>query len=117
MSTDADPNQGLHHFAWRCRDAEQTQQFYEDLLSLPLVHVIRQEHVPSTGQWCPDVHVFFAMRDGSAIAFFNLGDNEAAAPSHDTPAWVNHIALHVQLDAWTGETRGAPSAQLAGALH
>ena len=98
MSIDADPIQGLHHFAWRCRDAEQTRQFYEDLLGLPLVHVIRQEHVPSTGEWCPYVHLFFAMRDGSAIAFFDLGDNEAAAPSPNTPAWVNHIALRVQTE-------------------
>jgi hypothetical protein len=23
---------GLHHFAWRCRDAEETRGFYEDVL-------------------------------------------------------------------------------------
>ena len=28
---------GLHHAAYRCRDAELTRQFYEDFLGLPLV--------------------------------------------------------------------------------
>ena len=87
--------QGLHHFAWRCRDAEETRRFYEDLLGLPLVHVIKKDHVPSTGEFCPFVHIFFRMRDGSCMAFFDLGDNVAALPSPNTPAWVNHIAVRV----------------------
>jgi catechol 2,3-dioxygenase-like lactoylglutathione lyase family enzyme len=89
------PIHGLHHFAWRCRDAEETRHFYEDILGLPLAHVIKADHVPSTGEYCPYVHVFFQMRDGSYIAFFDLGDNEAAKPSPNTPAWVNHIALRM----------------------
>jgi catechol 2,3-dioxygenase-like lactoylglutathione lyase family enzyme len=96
MPIQARPVQGLHHFAWRCRDAEETRRFYEDLLGLPLVHVIKKEHVPSTGEWCPYVHIFFRMRDGSCIAFFDLGDGAAALPSPNTPAWVNHIALRVR---------------------
>ncbi|KQY18800.1 MULTISPECIES: VOC family protein [Massilia] len=86
---------GLHHFAWRCRDAEETRAFYEDLLGLPLVHVIRLDRVPSTGEYCPYVHLFFEMSDGSNIAFFDLGDGVRAEPSANTPAWVNHIALRV----------------------
>lgn len=89
------PIHGLHHFAWRCRDAEETRHFYEDILGLPLAHVIKADHVPSTGEYCPYVHLFFEMRDGSYIAFFDLGDNEAALPSPNTPAWVNHIALRM----------------------
>ena len=89
------PVRGLHHFAWRCRDSEETRHFYEDLLGLPLTHVIKSDHVPSTGEYCPYVHIFFQMRDGSYIAFFDLGDDTAALPSPNTPAWVNHIALRV----------------------
>lgn len=89
------PIRGLHHFAWRCRSAEETRHFYEDLLGLPLVHVIRSDHVPSTGEFCPYVHIFFRLGDGSHVAFFDLGDGEAAAPSPNTPAWVNHLALAV----------------------
>jgi catechol 2,3-dioxygenase-like lactoylglutathione lyase family enzyme len=86
---------GLHHFAYRCRDAEETRHFYEDLLGLPLVHIIKADHVPSTGEYCPYVHIFFRMTDGSYMAFFDLGDDTASAPSPNTPAWVNHIALKV----------------------
>lgn len=89
------PIHGLHHFAWRCRDAEETRHFYEDLLGLPLTHIVRSDHVPSTGEYCPYVHIFFQMRDGSYIAFFDLGDDIAATPSANTPSWVNHIALRV----------------------
>lgn len=89
------PIRGLHHFAWRCRDAEETRAFYQDLLGLPLVHLVRADVVPSTGENCPYVHVFFRLGDGSHIAFFDLGDNTAAEPSPNTPAWVNHLALNV----------------------
>lgn len=87
---------GLHHFAHRCRDAEETRHFYEDLLGLPLYHLIQSDRVPSTGELCPYTHVFFRMADGSFVAFFDLGDDVAAAPSPNTPAWVNHLALRVQ---------------------
>ncbi|MFC7514488.1 VOC family protein [Herbaspirillum sp. GCM10030257] len=89
------PVHGLHHFAYRCRDAEETRHFYEDILGLPLFHYIRSDVVPSTGEYCPYVHIFFRMTDGSCLAFFDLGDNVMPAPSPNTPAWVNHIALRV----------------------
>jgi catechol 2,3-dioxygenase-like lactoylglutathione lyase family enzyme len=89
---------GLHHYAYRCRDAEETRHFYEDILGLPLTHVIRMDHVPSTGEHCPYVHVFFQMGDGSYIAFFDLGDNVVPAPSPNTPSWVNHLALEMETE-------------------
>jgi glyoxylase I family protein len=95
MPASFEPIQRLHHFAWRCRDAGQTRAFYEDLLGLPLTHVIRADTVPSTGEHNPYLHLFFALEDGSSIAFFDLGDGQAALPSPNTPAWVNHLALKV----------------------
>lgn len=98
--TELPPILGLHHFAYRCRDAEQTRHFYEDLLGLPLFHYIRSDTVPSTGEHCPYVHIFFRLRNGGCLAFFDLGDDVAALPSPNTPAWVNHLALEVEnLDA------------------
>jgi len=90
----APPVLGLHHSAYRCRDAEETRHFYEDILGLPLVHVVTADHV-STGKSTPFAHVFFELADGSCIAFFDLGDNVKADPSPNTPAWVNHIAFKV----------------------
>lgn len=95
MSSTFEPIHRLHHFAWRCRDAGETRAFYEDVLGLPLTHVIRADTVPSTGEHCPYVHLFFTLGDGSSVAFFDLGDDEAAQPSPNTPAWVNHLALKV----------------------
>ena len=89
------PIQQLHHFAYRARDAEETRHFYEDILGLPLYHIIQSDHVPSTGEYCPYTHFFFRLQDGSFIAFFDLGNDEAAEPSPNTPAWVNHISFRV----------------------
>ena len=90
---------GLHHFAWRCRDAEETRHFYEDILGLPLVHVVKEERVPSTGEYCPFVHLFFEFADHSHIAFFDLGDNGVSVPDPATPRWVNHFAMEVENEA------------------
>ncbi len=91
----AAPIQQLHHFAYKARDAEETRHFYEDILGLPLYHIIQSDYVPSTGEYCPYTHFFFRLQDGSFIAFFDLGDDRAAEPSPNTPAWVNHIAFRV----------------------
>ena len=89
------PIRQLHHYAYRSRDAEETRHFYEDILGLPLYHIIQSDYVPSTGEYCPYTHFFFRLRDGSFIAFFDLGDDEAALPSPNTPLWVNHISFRV----------------------
>ena len=54
---------GLHHYAYKCRNAEETRSFYEDLLGLPLAHVIQADEVPSTGASDPYVHLFFEFVD------------------------------------------------------
>ena len=87
--------QQLHHYAYRCVDAEATRHFYEDILGLPLYHIIQSDIVPSTGEYCPYTHLFFRLQDGSFIAFFDLGDDIGAQPSPNTPDWVNHIAFRV----------------------
>ena len=89
------PIQQLHHYAYRARDAEETRRFYEDILGLPLYHIIQSDFVPSTGEYCPYTHFFFRLQDGSFIAFFDLGDDVAAEPSPNTPKWVNHISFRV----------------------
>ena len=87
--------QQLHHYAYRAKDAEETRVFYEDILGLPMYHIIQSDIVPSTGEYCPYTHFFFRLQDGSFIAFFDLGDDVAALPSPNTPRWVNHISFRV----------------------
>lgn len=94
----------LNHAAYRCRDAEETRHFYEDILGLPLTHVVRGD-VVSTGEKGSFAHLFFEMTNGGCIAFFDLGDNVAAEPSPNTPGWVNHIALNVDSEAKVDEAK------------
>ena len=63
----------LHHFAWKCRDADETIEFYTNVLGLPHVHTIEKDHVPSTGAYAPYKHIFFQMPDKSCIAFLTWG--------------------------------------------
>ena len=65
------PLMGLHHNAYRCRDAEETRAFYEDFLGLPLSCSLRRDRTES-GVETPLLHIFFQMRDGSYMAFFEL---------------------------------------------
>ena len=58
--------QQLHHYAYKARDAEETRHFYEDILGLPLYHIIQSDYVPSTGEYCPYTHFFFRLQDGSS---------------------------------------------------
>jgi hypothetical protein len=90
------PSTACNHFAWRCRDAEETRQFLRGSARAAArpCHQGRPRS-PRPGEYCPYVHVFFEMKDGSYIAFFDLGDNEAAVPSPNTPPWVNHLALRM----------------------
>ncbi|MGE0798034.1 MAG: VOC family protein [Lautropia sp.] len=87
--------QRLNHIAWRCRDADETRAFYEDVLGLPLAHVVRTDTVPSTGEKCRYAHLFFELHDGSYVAFFDLGDGNGPQPDPSTPGWVNHLSLEV----------------------
>jgi catechol 2,3-dioxygenase-like lactoylglutathione lyase family enzyme len=63
---------GVHHSAFRCRDAEETRQFYEDILGLPLKAALVFEEEPGTGRPLPYMHLFFQLGDGNYVAFFDV---------------------------------------------
>ena len=85
----------LHHHAFVVADQERTRRFYEDVLGMPLVATwCEREHIRGKErEYC---HTFFALADGSALAFFQFAD---AADHGDlyasTPQSLNHIALAV----------------------
>jgi catechol 2,3-dioxygenase-like lactoylglutathione lyase family enzyme len=64
---------GLHHNAYRCRDSEETRRFYEDFLGLPLVNAFEINETKS-GRPTHTLHSFYAMDDGSCLAFFEAPD-------------------------------------------
>lgn len=86
--------QRLHHFAWKCADVEETKNFYENILGLPLVHTIEKDNVPSTGKYAPYKHIFFELADGSTIAFFELGDGKGTTTKCDD--WIVHFAFKIE---------------------
>ena len=87
--------QKLHHVAYRCSNAAETVKFYTENLGLKLVHALTNERLPSTGQFCPHIHIFFAMEDGSFIAFFEVPLAADAQPDTTGAAWAQHLALEV----------------------
>jgi catechol 2,3-dioxygenase-like lactoylglutathione lyase family enzyme len=86
---------GLHHNAYRCRDAEETRKFYEDFLGLPLVNAFEITETKS-GRKTHTLHLFFQMDDGSCLAFFEALDMPFEfKEQHDFDL---HIALEVTQD-------------------
>ncbi|MBZ6379589.1 hypothetical protein B5C34_15705 [Pacificimonas flava] len=75
MATDAADQtstiSGVHHAAFRCRDADQTIWFYRDVLGLADPTGIVVEERPGSGASDPYLHVFFRMGNGEYIAFFD----------------------------------------------
>ena len=83
---------GLHHNAYRCRDAEETRRFYEDFLGLPLVKAFNITESKS-GRSTDVLHSFYRMADGSCLAFFEAPDQPFEFKAqHD---YDLHIALEV----------------------
>ena len=69
---------GLHHVAYRCKDARQTVDFYTTVLGLEYTMAVAEDRVPSTLEKNPYFHLFFRMDDGSFIAFFELPESPPA---------------------------------------
>lgn len=88
----------VHHVAYRCKDAKETVDFYTKLLGLKYTHAVSNDRVPSTGLWSPHLHIFFELKDGSSLAFFELPCSPAAQKDPNTPDWVQHLALEVDTE-------------------
>lgn len=87
--------QRIHHVAYRCRDAKQTVEFYQRVLGMDFVLAIAEDHVPSTGQPDPYMHVFLDAGMGNVLAFFELPNAPAMGRDPNTPEWVQHIAFEL----------------------
>ena len=85
---------GLHHNAYRCRDSEQTRQFYEDFLGLPLAGTLEIGETKS-GRDTKTLHTFYQMGNGSYLAYFEVPDMAFEFKTqHDFDL---HIALEVEM--------------------
>jgi glyoxylase I family protein len=85
----------LHHHAYVVADQERTRHFYEDVLGMPLIATWceRENLRGKEREYC---HTFFALADGSALAFFQFADaDDFAELSGAMPTSLNHVALAV----------------------
>lgn len=86
----------LSHAAWVTHDVEATAHFYIEIMGMTLASTVVGPEVPSTGDKFPYFHIFFRMKDGSTIAFFEVpGLPERAEVSHPAYKIFDHIALQV----------------------
>lgn len=93
------PIHGVHHAAYRCRDAEQTLWFYQDVLGLVADAGLVIKDEPGSGETHPYMHIFFRMQNGDYVAFFD-------APGSADPDWFRpkhgfdmHLAFEVDSEA------------------
>jgi len=91
------PIRKLHHHAFRCRNAEETRAFYEDVLGMPLIQtiIVDREFKDQHNNFC---HFFFEIGDGSTLAFFDFPavlENWDFSP---TSGYDHHVALEVEND-------------------
>ncbi len=86
---------GIHHVAYRCKDARETVDFYGDVLGMAYTTAFAENHVPSTGEYDPYMHVFLDAGNGNVLAFFELPEQPAMGRDQNTPPWVQHIAFKV----------------------
>ena len=92
----AAPNlQGVHHVAYRCKDAKETVEFYNKVLGMDFQLAIAEDKVPSTGAPDPYMHVFLDAGNGNVLAFFELPTRPEMDRDRNTPEWVQHIAFKV----------------------
>ena len=93
-----------HHVAYRCRDAEQTRWFYEDVIGLPLAAALVLEEIPGLNEPTPYMHLFFEMANGDMIAFFDEPQGATAEQFSRAHSFDRHIAFEVdgedELLAW-----------------
>ena len=114
------PVYGMDHSAYRCRDAEETRVFYEDVVGFPLALALHIDRHPVTGEPVDYLHIFFDIGSDdpdhpSYIAFFEVVDNPGDDPAElFKKRWgmdlhfAMRLADHGALDAWKArlESRG-----------
>ena len=94
----------MHHAAYRCRDAEQTRWFYEDVLGFKLAAAMVFDEEPGAAKKREYMHLFFQTTDGNFIAFFDVPDDVEEKMFIARHGFDQHIAFEVdsmeQLKAW-----------------
>ena len=89
----------IHHVAYRCKDAKETVEFYQKHMDMDFQLAIAEDHVPSTGEYDPYMHLFLDAGNGNVLAFFELPEQPTMGRDEKTPDWVQHIAFELGSEA------------------
>lgn len=89
----------IHHVAYRCNDAKETVEFYQNMLNMEFLVAIAEDLVPSTKEPDPYMHLFLDAGNGNILAFFELPTKPKMDRDRMTPEWVQHIAFQVESEA------------------
>ncbi|CAM3951482.1 VOC family protein [Vreelandella rituensis] len=87
--------QQIHHVAYRCNDAKETVEWYQDKLNMDFLVAIAEDRVPSTKEPDPYMHLFLDAGQGNILAFFEIPNSPPMGRDPNTPEWVQHIAFQV----------------------
>jgi catechol 2,3-dioxygenase-like lactoylglutathione lyase family enzyme len=86
---------GVHHAAWRCRDAAETRWFYETVCGLELEAALSFKEAPGSGLPLRYMHLFFKMGDGNFVAFFDIPDSAKEEYFKQRSGFNLHFAMEV----------------------
>ena len=86
----------IHHVAYRCKDAKETVLWYQRMLNMDFILAFAEDHVPSTHEPDPYMHLFLDAGSGNVLAFFELPTKPEMGRDPNTPTWVQHIAFKVK---------------------
>ena len=89
------PARSLNHIAMPTDNTAETYRFYTQVMGCKLISAVRENRVPSTKDETPFLHTFFAMQDGSCMAFFDVAHQSYANRSDGVPSWIRHFAFNV----------------------
>ena len=89
----------VNHIAFPIASTAAAHEFYTKVLGCKLVGAVREDRIPSTGEDIGFLHSFYAMKNGVAIAFFEIegfhGAFDGDAPRFDAQIAVRRwIAEH-----------------------
>jgi len=96
---------GVHHVAYRCKDAKETVEWYGKYLNMDFVLAIAENEVPSTKEYDPYMHIFLDAGNDNILAFFELPTQPEMSRDPNTPLWVQHLALKVDSIDYLLETK------------
>lgn len=95
---------GCHHIALRCKDAQETVNFYTNVLGTRLTIATREVGHRDTGP-AEFIHVFLETRDNSFVAFFDVPSLPMTGPRMDAPFGSPKFRFKVDSAAIVGQIR------------